>query len=172
MCLIMEKSVAEGGGTTAKIPGYRIGGKTGTAIKATSGTYVMTETDSSFIGMAPMDNPRIAILLVVNSPKGVVYGSQTAAPGARQILADTLRYLNIQPEYTQAELAQMNKQMATVPDITGKGSAEAVKAVEAAALLYAISPAHDSEEEFIVVDQYPKAGEKLNAGGTVYIYKQ
>ena len=99
MCLIMESVVSEGGGGTAKIPGYRIGGKTGTANKAAAGGY-SEETYSSFVGMAPMDDPQIAILVVVDNPKGTKFGSQTAAPGAKMILEDTLRYLQIMPEYT------------------------------------------------------------------------
>jgi len=169
--LIMESVVSEGGGVNAKLPGYRVGGKTGTASKASGGSYSDT-TDSSFIGMAPMDDPKVAILLVVDNPKGVKFGSQTAAPGVKQILADTLRYLNVEPEYTQEELQQINKQMTTVPDITGKNCSEAISILKKASFQYIISPAHDSGDDFVVVDQYPKAGEKLNVGGTVYIYKE
>ena len=63
MCLIMESVVSVGGGGTAKIPGYRIGGKTGTANKPKDGGY-SEDKYSSFIGMAPMDDPKIAILMV------------------------------------------------------------------------------------------------------------
>ncbi|MCL1810282.1 MAG: penicillin-binding transpeptidase domain-containing protein [Clostridiales bacterium] len=172
ICFIMESVVSEGGGGAAKIPGYRIGGKTGTAIKAVDGRYYENLTDSSFLGMAPMDDPKVSILLVVDNPKGVKFGSVTAAPGVRQILEDTLRYLNVQPHYTQAELGQMNKGMTTVPDIAGKNFSEAIGILVGASLDYAVSPAHDSGEDFMVVDQYPKAGEKLNTGGIVYIYKE
>lgn len=172
MCLIMESSVAEGGGGTAKIPGYRVGGKTGTASKVSGGQYLDDATDSSFIGMAPMDDPKVAILLVVDNPKGVKFGSQTAAPGVKKILEDTLRYLNVQPEYTQSELEQLNKKMATVPNITGKNFSEAIGVLGGLSLEYVVSPAHDSGEDFIILDQYPKAGEKLNTGGVVYIYKE
>ena len=61
MCLIMEATVDEGGGGTAKVPGYRVGGKTGTANKAKDGVLLMKLF--SFIGMAPMDDPQIAIYL-------------------------------------------------------------------------------------------------------------
>ena len=60
MCLIMEAVVDEGSGEIAKIPGYRIGGKTGTANKAVGGGY-SEETNSSFIAMAPMDDPKVAV---------------------------------------------------------------------------------------------------------------
>ncbi|MCL1982781.1 MAG: penicillin-binding transpeptidase domain-containing protein [Clostridiales bacterium] len=172
ICFIMESVVAEGGGGAAKIPGYRIGGKTGTAIKAVNGRYIETLTDSSFLGMAPMDDPKVSVLLVVDNPKGVKFGSVTAAPGVKQILEDTLRYLNVQPHYTQTELAQMNKGMTTVPGIAGRSFSDAIGILEGASLDYTVSPAHDSGEDFIILDQYPKAGEKLNTGGIVYIYKE
>ena len=171
MCLIMESVVSEGGGGTAKIPGYRIGGKTGTANKAAAGE----ETYSSFVGMAPMDDPQIAILVVVDNPKGTKFGSQTAAPGAKMILEDTLRYLQIMPEYTQEELDQINSKMSVVPDVTNTAFSTAIGILGGASLNYVISPAvteADNESDFTIVDQYPKAGEKLETGGTVYIYRE
>lgn len=174
MCLIMESVVSEGGGGTAKIPGYRIGGKTGTANKAAAGGY-SEETYSSFVGMAPMDDPQIAILVVVDNPKGTKFGSQTAAPGAKMILEDTLRYLQIMPEYTQEELDQINSKMSVVPDVTNTAFSTAIGILGGASLNYVISPAvteTDNESDFTIVDQYPKAGEKLETGGTVYIYRE
>ena len=174
MCLIMESVVAEGGGGTAKIPGYRIGGKTGTANKASGGGY-SNETYSSFVGMAPMDDPKIAILIVVDNPKGVKFGSQTAAPGAKMILEDTLRYLQVQPEYTQEELQQINSKMSTVPDVTGLSLSAAIGKVGGASLNYIVSPAvteADNDSDFTIIDQYPKAGEALQTGGTVYLYRE
>ncbi|MGN0710907.1 MAG: peptidoglycan D,D-transpeptidase FtsI family protein, partial [Anaerovoracaceae bacterium] len=140
MRLIMESVVSEGGGGTAKVPGYRVGGKTGTANKPKAGGY-SEETYSSFIGMAPMDDPKVSILLIVDNPKGVKFGSQTAAPGVKMILEDTLRYLNIQPSYTQEEEAQMNSGKTSVPDVTGTGFDEAIGILGGASLTYTISPA-------------------------------
>ena len=173
MCLIMEAVVSEGGGANAKVPGYRVGGKTGTANKPKAGGY-SDETYSSFIGMAPMDNPQIAILVVVDNPKGVKYGSMTAAPGAQQILEDTLRYLNIKPDYTKEEEKYIDDQMITVPDLIGKNCyEEAVGILSGYSLNYVISPqAGENQADFTVIDQYPKAGEKINAGGTVYLYRE
>ena len=173
LCMMMEYSVARLGGGNARVPGFRVGGKTGTANKAYGGRYLEDNVDASFIGMAPMDDPKVAILLIVDNPKGVKFGSATAAPGVKQILSDTLRYLNVQPVYTQEELEQINKGMATVPNVTGKSYAhDVIGILGGASLQYIIAPAHDSGEDFIVVDQYPKAGTKLNAGGTVFIYKE
>ncbi|MDD2189447.1 MAG: penicillin-binding transpeptidase domain-containing protein [Eubacteriales bacterium] len=170
MCLIMEAVVGEGGGGTAKIPGYRIGGKTGTANKVKNGVYT-SETYSSFIGMAPMDDPRIAILLIVDNPKGVKFGSQTAAPGVKLILEETLRYLNIQPGYSEEELQKMQTEQTEVPDVTSINFSDAIGILGGASLNYTITPATDSGEDFIIVDQYPKPGEKMQKGGTVCLYK-
>jgi stage V sporulation protein D (sporulation-specific penicillin-binding protein) len=172
LCYIMEESVSTGGGGTAKITGYKVGGKTGTASKASGGRYLDGQTDSSFIGMAPMDDPKVSILLVVDNPKGVKFGSLTAAPGVKQILTDTLRYLNVQPNYSTTELEQINNKMTTVPNVKGMNYSEAIGVLGGASLNHLISPAFDSGEDFVVVDQYPKAGEKFNAGGIVYIYKE
>lgn len=96
MTAIMESVVDEGGGIKAKISGYRIGGKTGTANKAFNGGY-SEDTYSSFVGMAPIEDPRISILLIIDNPKGVKAGSLTAAPGVKEILENTLRYMKMKP---------------------------------------------------------------------------
>jgi Cell division protein FtsI/penicillin-binding protein 2 len=170
MCLIMESVVDVGGGQTAKISGYRIGGKTGTANKAEGGGY-SSETYSSFIGMAPMNDPSIAILLIVDNPKGVKFGSQTAAPGVRMILEETLRYLNVKPSYSQQEIESMQSKMVTVPDVTNKNLSDAVGILSGVSLNYTVSPSNTGGEDFVIVDQYPKAGEKMDKGGTVCLYR-
>ena len=173
MSLIMEAVVDEGGGATAKVPGYRIGGKTGTANKAKGGGY-SEETFSSFIGMAPMDDPQIAILMIVDNPKGVKFGSQTAAPGVRLVLEETLRYLNIQPSFSEEEKQAIESGYVTVPDVTNMPYRDAMDILGSASLLYTLSPAGDIalDDNFIVVDQYPKPGEKLQKGGTVCLYRK
>ena len=81
---IMEYVVSEAGGKNARVKGYRIGGKTGTAYKAANGGYV-DDFYSSFIGMAPIDDPKVTVLVIVDSPKGSYYGSAVAAPIAKDI---------------------------------------------------------------------------------------
>ncbi len=169
MCFIMESVVSEGGGGTAKVEGYRIGGKTGTANKVVNGAYV-DDTYSSFIGMVPMDDPQLAILLVVDSPQGVKFGSQTAAPGVKAILQETLRYLNVETSYTDEELAQMKSDMVAVPQVMGESFSEAIGILGGAQLTYQVSPARSGDEDFTVVDQYPKPGETIKKGSNVYLY--
>ena len=96
MSAIMESVVDEGGGMKASVNGYRIGGKTGTANKAFKGGY-SEDTCSSFIGMAPIEDPKVSILLIVDNPKEQKAGSLTAAPGVKEILVNTLRYMQIKP---------------------------------------------------------------------------
>ncbi|MDD2216029.1 MAG: penicillin-binding transpeptidase domain-containing protein, partial [Eubacteriales bacterium] len=169
MSLIMETVVSEGGGGTAKVPGYRIGGKTGTANKVVNGVYV-DDTYSSFIGMAPMDDPQLTILLVVDSPQGVKFGSQTAAPGVKAILEETLRYLSIQPSYSDEEQIKIEGQMVMVPSLINENFSEAIGILGGAELSYIVSPTTESNEDFTIVDQYPKAGEKVKKGTNVYLY--
>jgi stage V sporulation protein D (sporulation-specific penicillin-binding protein) len=169
MCEIMEFVVAKGGAGTAKVEGYRVGGKTGTANKPKDGGY-SDETYSSFIGMAPMDDPKVAVLVIVDNPKGVKYGSTTAAPGAKLILEDTLRYLDLKPKYTEEEKKELSDNQVTVPDLIGEGLDEAIGILGGEGLGYEASGKQD--DDFIVQDQYPKAGEKIEKGGTVYLYRK
>lgn len=171
ICEIMEYVVSSGGAGTAKIAGYKVGGKTGTAQKPrTDGKRGYTDaTYSSFIGMAPMDDPKVAVLVIADNPKGVKYGSQTAAPGAKMILEDTLRYMELQPKMTKEEQEAANAEKVTVPDLTGEGLEEAIGILGGQSLNYEASGA-DSDREFIIQDQYPKPGKQIEKGGTVRLY--
>ncbi len=170
MKTIMETVVNEGTGTNAKIAGYRIGGKTGTADKIENGVYG-DQVYASFVALAPIEDPEIAILLIVDEPQGVHFGSQTAAPAVKSILEETLRYLKIQPSYTPEELKKMEEAAAIVPDIIGKNYADAVATLAASGLGYYLWPA-DETGDFIAVDQYPKAGNTMQKGESVCIYKK
>lgn len=167
MCENMEYVVSEGGGGNAKITGMRVSGKTGTANKVENGKYG-DYYYSSFIGMAPMDDPQVAILVIVDSPKGSYYGSLTAAPIARSILEDTLRYLNIEPQYTEEEKAAIEGNYTVVPDVIGKEYSEAAGIIGGCSLEYA--KPEGAGEDFVVVAQYPAAGTKVKQGTSVYVY--
>ncbi len=171
VCLMMESVVSEGGAGTAKIAGYRVGGKTGTAYKAKNGKYTK-EVCASFVGMAPMDDPQVAILLIVDNPKGVKYGSMTAAPGAKVILENVLRYLNVEPVYTAAEKKVINSHKTTVPNLIGESFSEAVGKLGGCSLKYVVSPANTSGKDFIIKDQYPKPGEEATTNDVVYLYRE
>lgn len=169
MCEFMEYAVAEGGAGNAKIPGMRVGGKTGTANKVEDGKYGQYYY-SSFLGMAPMDDPQVAILVVVDSPKGSYYGSLTAAPIAKSILEDTLRYMNIDPQYTEEEKAAIEGDYTIVPDVVGWEYSEAVGVIAGCELGY--NKPDGAGDDFIVAAQYPAAGTKVKRGSNVYVYDQ
>lgn len=166
---IMEYVVSEGGAGGAKVTGYRVGGKTGTANKVEDGKYG-DNYYSSFIGMAPMNDPKVAILVVVDSPKGAFYGSMVACPIAKNILTDVLRYMNIEPQYTEEEKAAMESNYTTVPNIVGQEYSEAVGIVAGKNLNCASSDSID--DNYIVAAQYPAAGTKVKVGSDVYAYSQ
>lgn len=91
----LEKVVSDGVGINAFIDGYRIGGKTGTAQKITPGKgYEAGKYMSSFAGMAPVDNPKITMLISIDEPDASnYYAGQTAAPAAKQLYSDIFNYL-------------------------------------------------------------------------------
>ena len=96
---MMALVVAEGGtGTQARLEGYSAGGKTGTAQKiGPDGTYADDLYVSSFVGFAPLENPRLAILVALDEPRDGYYGGVVAAPAFRRIAQEVLGYLNVKP---------------------------------------------------------------------------
>lgn len=102
---ILGKVVQEDGtGTQARIKGFLVGGKTGTAQKVEVGTgrYSPTKRIASFIGFLPLQDPELLILVVIDEPKGQVYGGVVAAPAFNQIAVKTAYYLGIPPTETMA----------------------------------------------------------------------
>ncbi|MGE5189890.1 MAG: penicillin-binding protein [Gemmatimonadota bacterium] len=102
---ILGKVVQEDGtGTQARIKGFVVGGKTGTAQKVEVGTgrYSPTKRIASFIGFLPLQDPELLILVVIDEPKGEVYGGVVAAPAFNQIAVKTAYYLGIPPTETVA----------------------------------------------------------------------
>ena len=82
----------------AAVPGYRIGGKTGTSKKLEGGRYVKKYV-SSFIGMAPMSNPRVIVAVMIDEPgAGKYYGSDIAAPVFARITGEALHTLAVEPD--------------------------------------------------------------------------
>jgi cell division protein FtsI (penicillin-binding protein 3) len=103
---IMQTVVLPGGtGVQAAIEGYSAAGKTGTARKVDeNGQYASDRHLASFIGFAPAENPQIAILVVIDEPKGQIYGGAVAAPVFRKIAQTTLNYLNVPPRTATEKL--------------------------------------------------------------------
>ena len=97
---MMETVTQEGGtGMRTRVPGYRVAGKTGTAHKLVDGRYAPNRFLSSFVGMAPVSNPRLIIGVVIDEPSGgVYYGGSTAGPVFAQVMAASLRQLAVPPD--------------------------------------------------------------------------
>lgn len=161
MKTVME-TVVNDSGSKAAVKGYRIGGKSGTSEKQPRGNnkYI-----GSFVAAAPIDDPQIVVLVILDEPEGEsYYGGQTAAPVAGKIVEEILQYYNIEPTYTEAELAAM---MTTVPDVTGKTLEEAKNTMTAARLGSRVSGTGAT-----VVSQEPAAGTSLKEYSAVTLYTE
>ena len=115
----------------------------------------------SFLGFAPMDDPQIAVLFIVDEADVPVdYGSTTAAPFARDVLEQSLIYLGVAPETDAEPLREV-----TVPDVTGLPVSEAVEALKAAGLGHVLSGTGAAVES-----QLPAPGAGMTEGSLVMLY--
>ena len=172
MCKIMQYVVDKGGGNKAQIPGYRVGGKTGSSqVISEKGGYT-NEVIASFVGMAPMDNPDVTILYIIDSPAGRQHGGTIAAPATKDLLEQILKYREIKPKYTKEVKKEPTEEMIEVPKVKGKKLSEAKKILKATGFSYKISPEPIDKKDFVVKDQYPAAGKKTQKNGIVYLYRE
>ena len=171
MCDIMEYYVSDAGGTTAYIPGYRVGGKTGTANRVANKRY-SDETNTSFVAMAPMDDPVISMICIVYRPTKIQYGAYTAGPIVKEITEKSLEYLGVERKLTKEEKEAAQKETIEVPDVTGMDSKDAIHNIKLYGLKYTVIPEDHSNQSFVVVDQYPKAGTRVKKDSVVYIYSE
>ena len=159
---MMESVVAEGTGKNAKVAGYRIGGKTGTSEDGVNtGKYV-----TSFIGVAPIDNPQLVMLITLYNPtgEGGHQGGGVAAPLAGQIFREILPYMEIN-QGNADEVEQVEQVVA--PDIVGKSIADAEKLLKEKGLeLVVESEVEDTEA--LIKEQVPSAGIVVKKGSKVF----
>ena len=156
----MEEVVSHGTGKNAYVAGYRVAGKTGTSEKLTSdGQFI-----ASFAGFAPANNPRIAILIAVDEPQGQHNGSTIAAPLVGSIIEKSLIYLNVEAQYTDEELAEIQK---TAPSVVGKTVSAAKNEVSSAG--FTVKTVGDGDT---VVSQMPAPNSSLPADGVIVIYTE
>jgi stage V sporulation protein D (sporulation-specific penicillin-binding protein) len=160
---LLQGVVREGSGKNAYIPGYRVGGKTGTAQKYENNHIAQGKLVASFIGFAPADDPQVVVLILVDEPKvNVIFGSTVAAPFVRDVLFDTLKHYNVEPKYDETE---KNLRLSVeIPDVRGLSLDAAAKELKAAGF--------KSQEDGggTVVNQVPQPGAKVPEGTIVLLY--
>ncbi len=167
---ILEQVVGdpkEGTGRNAAVAGYRIGGKTGTSEKVSLEAQTgVKQYIVSFIGVAPADDPQIAVLVFLDTPSNAsgvyVSGGQMAAPVVGAMMADILPYLGVEPDLSEDETARMDVQ---VPSLAGLNVYEAANRVREASLRYRSIGSGDT-----VTGQLPAAGQSIARGTEIILY--
>ncbi len=181
----MLGSVMEEGGTGQRIktPGYRAGGKTGTAQKVVDGRYSPTARMASFIGVAPVDDPQVVIVVTADTPrKGSRYGGTVAGPAFAEITTEVMRYLGVPQVLEEGEvdapvarelveevpvvapeLAWTPEGLLRLPDLTGLSMRDTLATLDGAGFELALAGSGVASE------QRPPAGTPLAAGERVEI---
>jgi cell division protein FtsI/penicillin-binding protein 2 len=177
---IMEEVVERGTAQAAKIEGFTIAGKTGTAAKLVNGQYSKSDYMSSFVGFVPSRKPVATILVVIDSPRGAYYGGAVAAPVFRRIAEATLRHFGVPPTINPPPAVlvrrnnrdQIREQPVSgpsisplvvpavippdcMPDVRGLGAREAI------ATLVRLGVRPRVRGTGVVVEQKPEAGTRL-----------
>jgi cell division protein FtsI/penicillin-binding protein 2 len=99
MLSMLRGVVLEGTGTEAAVPGYTVAGKTGTAAKIEpNGRYSTTRYVASFVGLVPATKPRLVVMVMVDEPRGSIYGGIVAAPVFKEIARFNLQHLEVPPD--------------------------------------------------------------------------
>lgn len=162
----LESVVAQGTGKNAFIDGYRVGGKTGTAQKVINGRYSPNEHIVSFIGFAPADDPKVVVYVAVDDPQGLQFGGLIVAPVVKNIMADTLRYMGVEPRKNQLEREYKygDVRIVEVPDLIGMTVQDIYEDMNSSFNLVRAGAGN------VVVSQAPKPGARVEQGSTIRIY--
>ncbi len=169
MCTLIESVVAEGTAKNAKVAGFAIGGKTGTSEKIDvfdeNGQRVLDKI-VSFVGIAPMDDPRYIVLVALDTPSretGIyISGGVMAAPTVGAVMADILPYLGVEQSFSPDDIAG---QTVIVDDYSGLSAKEAEKKLKEAGLSARLIGEADA-----VTGQIPAAGQSVPGGSEVLLY--
>ena len=160
----MEQVVASGTGKNAYVSGYRIGGKTATSEILKEEGDTENRYTASFIGVAPMDDPQIAVLVAINdipesSPHG---GGAIAAPVVARIMEEVLPYIGVTSVYADDE---SDRREVSVPSVVGQTEEQAASTLEQAGFGYRVVGDGDT-----VTDQVPASGVRIPVSGRVILY--
>lgn len=161
----LEQVVAKGTGRQAYVPGYRLAGKTGTSNKVIGGKIAPGKYIASFVGFAPANDPRLALLVMIDEPKGAYYGGQVAAPVFSAVMRDVLRYLEVPPQ-EEPEPGE-GKDMCIVPALVGKDVVAAQAELRKIGLL-----GTQEGRGMTVTEQFPVEGAKVPKDTTVILYTE
>ena len=181
----MEAVVSRGTGKDAQIQGYRVGGKTGTAQKSGKGGYQKGRYFSSFFAFFPVDRPKYALLITINEPKGKnYYGALVALPSVKKVLTELINYKRIgpdgetkvEPSVKETVIEENKKDLNEIKTMFSKNVMPDLKGVVLRDF-YSIYPQGKYPNFKVsgsgkVVDQYPKAGEKIDSKTNIKIYFQ
>ncbi|PKM89489.1 MAG: stage V sporulation protein D [Firmicutes bacterium HGW-Firmicutes-12] len=163
---ILETVVSQGTGKNAYIEGYRVGGKTGTAQKIIpGGGYSSSQYIASFMGVAPVNDPKLVCLVVIDSPEGIYFGGQIAAPAFKNIMRDSLRYLQVTVQVEADKISGEGLQSVTLPDMVDMNITDAVKQLNK--LKFKVDVIGDGTQ---VKAQLPLAGSSYQEGSKVVLY--
>lgn len=157
--------VDKGTGQTAKIPGLKIGGKTGTSQQLVEGTYSKADYTASFVGFYPVENPRVVMLVLLDKPRTNIYGGSVAAPIFKNI---ALRWLSVAPDYMPNldKKVQINDTV-YVPELKGLSIDEAQKISQSLGLRLA-----PNQSSGIINSVAPPAGARVIKGTTLKVSVQ
>lgn len=159
----MEENATTGSAKNGYVAGYKVAGKTGTSEKKIYHNDGSQEYIASFCGFAPADDPQVCLLVYFDDPVGdSYYGSAVAAPVFANIMSEVLPYLNVEAEYTEEEIAQMDT---TAENYVGKSVSEAENLVSSGGFTPVVMGSGDT-----VISQVPTAQSRLPQQGTVVLY--
>lgn len=168
MLLLLEGVVKDGTGRRAYIPGYNVGGKTGTAMKIIDGRYVDGKYIASFGVVAPADDPKIVALIIIDEPQGVYYGGTIGGPVAQAVVEETLNYLEVQRKFSDEELKEIDTKV-VVPDVRNLKIGEAGKTLTDLGLKYTTEYLEITTDS-IIMDQFPLPETEVIKGSIVDLY--
>lgn len=163
ICALLMQNAIDGGAKNGYVPGYRIGGKTGTTQKIGNSGPGGMDYISSFCGIAPADNPQYILLIYYDTPKGPsYYGAAVAAPTFAKVMQDALPYLGVDRKYTEEELAKLD---VPVPFLVGSS----VEQAKSQAINLQLNPVVYGSGD-TVISQIPDVSTKMPKGGTIVLY--
>ena len=167
MRYMMEQVVATGTGRNAYVAGYRVGGKTGTSekldVELKEGETEADKRIASFCAVAPMDDPEIAVLILLDEPRGTLrQGGQIAGPVAGRVMTEVLPYWGVEPVYSESELASAHVE---VPNLMNNITETAKSRVTKAGFKVKVVGSGGK-----VTAQLPAPGAKIPKNSTVVIY--